>query len=522
MPDQAERFRVSPPGDKSIIGLAFALFAVLHATPFLFTRIPPLVDLLGHMGRYAVQENIGSSPQLQQNWSFHWAPVANLGFDVLIQLLSPVMGVERASWLLAALLAPFTIWGLGRVSRAVHGTLSPFLVLAAPFAMAFPFQMGFVNYCLSCALALHLFASWANADKRGWGFGKRLLVFIPGSVVVWFCHAYGWGIFAVMAGGYELVRVAQAPEGRRLAAARDHFARLAAISFPALLLVFWRSGSNGVETKHFFDFALKFSSVAELLRDQVQPVDLLSIGLILGVLLLVLLGRQVRLSRELAVPTALLFMCELLLPFKLLGSVYADLRLWPVIFMVALLAPVPGSVGPGATRLIVVGGVLLAVTRLGFMSAGYAQYDRDFTRHLRAIDHVPPGASIFTLTPDNCHVAQIDWRLPRLNHLDGFAIVRRDAFVNSQFIVPGGQLLGALRARGTKFNSDPSQVITPQPDCDGPLWPEAMQRLPEIPRARFDYLWLVGFDMAQAPKIPDAEPLYADEVSALYRLSAKN
>ncbi len=166
MPDQAERFRVSPPGDKKIIGLAFALFALLHAAPFLFTRIPPLVDLLGHMGRYAVQVNIGSSPQLQQNWSFHWAPVANMGFDVLIQLLSPVMGVERASWLLAALLAPFTIWGLGRVSRAVHGRLSPFLVLAAPFAMAFPFQMGFVNYCLSCALALHLFASWVDADKR--------------------------------------------------------------------------------------------------------------------------------------------------------------------------------------------------------------------------------------------------------------------------------------------------------------------------------------------------------------------
>jgi hypothetical protein len=319
MPEQAERIRIAPPGDKKIIGVAFALFALLHAAPFLFTRIPPLVDLLGHMGRYAVQVNIGSSPQLQKNWSFHWAPVANMGFDVLIQLLSPFMGVERASWLLAALLAPFTIWGLGRVSHAVHGRLSPFLVLAAPFTMAFPFQMGFVKYCLSCALALHLFASWVDADKSGWGLGKRLLVFVPGSLAVWFCHAYGWGILAVMAGGYELVRVAQAPEGRRLAAARDHLCRLAAISIPALLLLFWRSGSNGVETKHFFDFALKFLSVAELLRDQIEPVDLISIGVALGVLLFILAGRQIRLNMELAVPAALLFLCELLLPFKLLG-----------------------------------------------------------------------------------------------------------------------------------------------------------------------------------------------------------
>ena len=227
------------------------------------------MDLLGHMGRYAVQVNIGSSPELQQNWSFHWALVANMGFDVLIQLLSPFMGVERASWLLAALLAPFTIWGLGRISRAVHGRLSPFLVLAAPFAMAYPFQMGFVNYCLSCALAFHLFASWVDADRNGWEIGRRLLVFVPGSAVVWYCHAYGWGVLAVMAGGYELVRVAQAEKGRRLAAARDHFSRLAALGLPALLLLVWRTASTGVETKHFFDFELKFSSIPQLLRDQI-------------------------------------------------------------------------------------------------------------------------------------------------------------------------------------------------------------------------------------------------------------
>jgi hypothetical protein len=62
-------------------------------------------------------------------------------------------------------------------------------------------------------------------------------------------------------------------------------------------------------------------------------------------------------------------------------------------------------------------------------------------------------------------------------------------------------------------------VIAPRPDCDGPVWPEVEQRLAEIPRDRFDYLWLIGFDMAQAPAIPGAETLYADDESALYRLS---
>lgn len=516
---------LSAPGAGAFLGFAFALFALLHAAPFLFAKIPPLVDLPGHMGRFAVQLNIGSSPRLQENWSFHWALVANMGFDVLIELLSPFMGVERGSWLLAALLAPFTIWGLARISVAVHGRLSPFLILAAPFAMAFPFQMGFVNYCLSCALAFHLFASWVDADRHQWGLGKRLLVFVPGSVVAWFCHAYGWGVLAVMAGGYELVRVAQASPNRRAAAALEHLSRLAALSLPALLLLVWSNKSSGADTAHFFDFATKLAALGEVLRDQNFLLDRLSIALYVGGLTFLVIARPVRLTMELAVPAAILLLCELALPNKLLGSVFADTRLWPVIFQIALLAPDPGAIRPVLARLVVVLGALLALTRLGVMSAGYAQYDRDYTRHLRALDHVPAGASIVTLTPLTCRETASDWRLPRLDHLDGLAIVRREAFVNSQWEIPGGQLLGALRARGTDFNSDPSQVITPESDCDGSVWPGLRQSVAAIPRDRFDYLWLIGFDMAQAPKMPGAETLYADEDSALYRLdpsAAKN
>jgi hypothetical protein len=378
--------------------------------------------------------------------------------------------------------------------------------------------MGFVNYCLSCGLAYHLFASWVFADKEKWGIGKRVLVFLPGSLAVWLCHVYGWAIFAVLAGGYELVQIARAPKSERLAAALAHLSRLLAISLPLVFALVWRSGADGVETKLFFAFGWKFYNIIEILRDQNQLLDLPSISFYVSVLIYAAVSKTIKLNYELALPALLLFLCELVIPIKLFGSVYADIRLWPVIFQIALLSPVPCSVAATASRLILGLSVLLAVARRGFMSAGFAQYDRDFTRHLRALDHVPAGASIVTFAPDICHVAPLAWRLPRLNQLSGMAVVRREAFVNSQWVIPGGQLLTALRARGTKFNSDPSQVITPKPDCAGPLWPEVVRRLREIPRDRFDYLWLIGFDMAQASSIPEAEQLYSDDQSALYRL----
>ena len=279
------------------------------------------------MGRYAVQVNIESSPLLRENWAFHWGLIANLGFDILIQLLSPFMSVERASWLLAALIAPITIWGLARVSCAVHGRLSPFLVLAAPFSMAFPFNMGFVNYCLSCGLAYHLFASWVVADKENWGIGKRVLLFLPGSLIVWLCHVYGWAIFAVLAGGYELVQIARAPKADRLAAALAHLSRLLAISVPLVLALAWRSGAAGVETKFSSPSRWKFYKSLRYSEIRIGCWILLSIGFYVSILIYAAVSKTIRLNNELALPAVLLFLCELVIPIKLFGSVYADIRL---------------------------------------------------------------------------------------------------------------------------------------------------------------------------------------------------
>ena len=51
---------------------AFAMIA-LALVPLLLPPIPPLTDLMGHMGRYRVQLEIDSSPFLSRYYSFNWA-----------------------------------------------------------------------------------------------------------------------------------------------------------------------------------------------------------------------------------------------------------------------------------------------------------------------------------------------------------------------------------------------------------------------------------------------------------------
>src|ERR1044071_8947151 len=61
--------------------------------PLLYPSIPPLVDLLGHMGRYRVELDIDHSPWLQQYYSYHWPAIGNLGVDLLVMPLGRLIGL---------------------------------------------------------------------------------------------------------------------------------------------------------------------------------------------------------------------------------------------------------------------------------------------------------------------------------------------------------------------------------------------------------------------------------------------
>src|SRR3982750_326901 len=67
---------------------------LLACVPLLYPPIPPLVDLFGHMGRYRVELDIDHSPWLSNYYGFHWAAIGNLGADLLVMALGPVMGLE--------------------------------------------------------------------------------------------------------------------------------------------------------------------------------------------------------------------------------------------------------------------------------------------------------------------------------------------------------------------------------------------------------------------------------------------
>src|SRR5947209_1840329 len=83
---------------------AAVLLVLAAAVPLLYPPIPPLVDLIGHMGQYRVELDLNHSPFLQRYYTYHWAAIGNLGLDLLVIPLAPLMGLEAAVKLIVLLI----------------------------------------------------------------------------------------------------------------------------------------------------------------------------------------------------------------------------------------------------------------------------------------------------------------------------------------------------------------------------------------------------------------------------------
>jgi hypothetical protein len=126
--------------------------------------------------------------------------------------------------------------------------------------------------------------------------------------------------------------------------------------------------------------------------------------------------------------------------------------------------------------------------RTGGTTISYWMFARDYDRELVALDHVPRGARLVTFTGGTC---RMPWKMSRLEHLAGLALVRRDAYANDQWSMAGGQLLTVRYLDGTWFAMDPSQIVVREP-CYRQRWITTEQSLTWFPRDAFDYVWLIN------------------------------
>jgi hypothetical protein len=493
--------------------LCLALVVLATMVPLLYPPVPPLVDLFGHMGRYRVELDLAHSPWLRQYYDYHWAAIGNLGVDLLVIPLGKLFGLEPAVKLIVLLIPPLTAAGFLWVAREVHGRVPPTAFFALPFIYGYPFMFGFANFALSVALAFLAFGLWLRLGRlertrlRGW-------LFVPISLVVFFCHTYGWGLLGLMCFSADAVRLHD--RGRSWwRAAIEAGLHTSVMALPVFVMLIWRSETHGGQTIDWFDWKVKWRWIYSALRDRWKWFDIGSLIVAALVFVYAIFSRKLTLSRNLAFSAIVLAISFAIIPRIVFGSAYADMRLVPYLIAVALLAIRLKAFPVGRMpQVLAVLGMLFFATRTvaNTVSLGIAGSDQKAKLH--AIDHMKEGARVITLTGMPC--AEY-WPPLRNSHLGAMVIVRRDGFSNDQWLLEGVNLLDLKYMAAGYFAADPSQLVRPN-HCIDYLHRTIDQSLAALPRNDFDYLWLIDVPPYDPTLVAGLQPVWRGPTSILYRL----
>jgi hypothetical protein len=187
------------PEDRRLLAPAALLSGAALVLPLWVGRLLPLLDLPQHLAVVSVLRHHGDA-----QWGFapffevQWGELTPYWTYYLVTwALSSAMSVETASRVVLSAYALAGPW-IGIALCRAFGR-SPWLgLLAAPLALNTNLYFGFVSYALAVLLALALLAVFERSFDRE--TGRRALVLLFGTALLFFTHVQAFALFLAVAG----------------------------------------------------------------------------------------------------------------------------------------------------------------------------------------------------------------------------------------------------------------------------------------------------------------------------------
>lgn len=491
-----------------------ALVSLLLVVSLAWPEIPPLSDIFGHLARYTIVARIDTSPYLHQWFMTQWHLAGNLGFDIVVALVGDWFGIVLATKLALIATAVLTGGGMLMLAREAHGRLPPTAAVALPLVFGMPFQYGFLNYSLSVALLFPAIMLWLRLGRTGQA-GLRTLLFVPIGIVVWVTHLAGWGLLGLSVFAIELVSARQCGTSLQAAIARAGIACLP-IAAPLAIMAVQSGAATAAGVTHWFDWQLKLFFLIAILRDRSSGFDIASGVVLYTLVVLGLRSTGFRMEPRLACAAAVTFGAFVVMPGMIMGSALADMRVLPVAIAFALLSLSPTTNDRRHLALLAVSALAFLGLRLAVQTVGWARTAALQQAQLAAIEHIPRGSRVFVLVTLPCESA---WNSRRMDHLGLMAIVRRDAFANGVWNMPSSQLT-VHRPDATGFVYAGSQTLFPAGCRYAPQY-DLPHALATMPRAAFDFVWLIDTPRTAWPKDRGLHRIWSGNRGALYRIAHK-
>ncbi|MES2029824.1 MAG: hypothetical protein V4477_11675 [Pseudomonadota bacterium] len=372
--------------------VVFALLTAASLLPTVLTPIPAMVDYPNHLARmYLLAEN--GRPGANPYYEVHWALYPNLGMDLLIPQIARWVGVENATRLFLLCSQSLIIGGALVLERVAKGRTQIGGFAALLFLYCLPFSWGFLNFEFGLGVSLWGVAAYLTVIER-----SLLTRFVVNAIFVaalFAVHFFSLGIYGAAIGIYELWRA-----HRRKAPYRVTALRLILLAVPvALLLVVMRAtaGSVGSEGTEWL-FQYKPLWLFRIMNGYNLTVSAACV-LVLLVSLYLAFKRDVLTIEPVGIWLAAGFaLLYFVIPSKLLGTSFADLRMIPAAAMIvaAFCSLSLPSRRWLAAALLVVTGVIFA--NLATVFAVWLSYRADYAALIESFHRIDRGARILTGT----------------------------------------------------------------------------------------------------------------------------
>ncbi|MEI9926799.1 MAG: hypothetical protein WDN44_02675 [Sphingomonas sp.] len=255
---------------------AALLLALL--VPLLVVRIPPLIDLPGHLGRYAIQ----AAPPgdiLHRYYLFRWGISLNLGVDLLVEGLRHLVGLVRATWIAVVLTQFLSVAGIVLIARAPQPRRRRRAALGADLRPGLCLPLRFLNFTLAVALSLLGFALWMALERRR---RLRAALFVPLSAMLLVVHAVGGSVMLALIAGDAPWRLARDESPRKAVRAA---ARLWPLLGAAAMVILWARFGGGGHGPTRWVLERKLDGLMMAARDQNVVLDIGTVVAALAVLL---------------------------------------------------------------------------------------------------------------------------------------------------------------------------------------------------------------------------------------------
>lgn len=491
-------------------GVLGAILLVLSMMlPVLFLTTPPLVDILGHMGRYELQTGLNRLPFLQSFYTFQWQVIGNLGADLVVELFHPLLGMVGATKLAVLMVPMISASAILLLSRELHGRITPFAIAALSLIFGLPFTWGFLNFSLAMSLALLAFVLWLRLDC-----GRlRTCLFVPVSLVIWLCHTFGFAFLGILCTAESLARRWQertSLTGVLWGTVRDCAPLLA----PLVPMMMWRSSASGVGIDGWFDFQQKAGWLISTLRLDWEWADKASAIALILVILAGIFSRRIAFSRPIAATAILAAVAYLLLPRQIFGSVFADMRLAPYVIMLALVSMRDVDLGLKSKRLLIFAALAFLGFRVALTTHIYREREQELEAQLTALQVIPDHARVATLVQIPC---QTQWAMPWFSHIGSMALVRKHVFTNDQWANSSMNPLHVTFPAAGAYATDDRQLFFPK-HCN--MGPTLKQSLSALPARAFTHVWIVGVAPAAIPNRDGLTRIWQRDDAAVYEVGA--